>query len=194
MTNAQTVSTISIASEGVIGLDFGFNFNTIVNTNNTGQGSLSQFITNSNALAETGMDIVANSIFDPMAGVDVSIFMIPPTSDPLGRTADSNYSSGYFDILQSSGNQLPIITDNDTRIDGRTQTAYSGNTNTGTVGSGGTAVGVSGTLLPNYDLPEIQVHRNSGDVFRIQGSGTIIRNLSVFAGNYEARQIPSTFN
>ena len=191
LTGAQSVATVSIANEGAVGVDFGFNFNTIVNTNDDGQGSLEQFIINSNALAETGMDIEANSIFDPISGVDVSVFMIPTTSDPLGRTADSNYSSGYFDINIPNGNPLTAITDNDTRIDGRTQTAYSGNTNTGTVGSGGTAVGTSGTLLPNYDRPEIQVHRDGGDVFKNQGGGTIIRNLSVFAGNNAGIRIDS---
>ena len=32
------------------GVDFGWNFDTIVNTNNTGQGCLRQFITNANTL------------------------------------------------------------------------------------------------------------------------------------------------
>ena len=36
------------------GLDFGFNFDTIVNANDTGQGSLRQFIINSNALTNAG--------------------------------------------------------------------------------------------------------------------------------------------
>ncbi|NHF61597.1 sodium:calcium exchanger [Flavobacteriaceae bacterium TP-CH-4] len=180
---AQTASNIVIAGGGIGNIDFGFNFNTIVNTNEDGQGSLEQFIVNANALTETGMDIEANSIFDPIGGVDVSVFMIPPTGDPLGRTADSNYSGGYFDVFIPNVNPLTPITDNNTQIDGRTQTAYSGDTNPGTVGSGGTAVGTSGTLLPNYERPEIQVHRNAGDVFRSQGNNTVIRNLSVYANN-----------
>ncbi|MGB5553698.1 MAG: right-handed parallel beta-helix repeat-containing protein, partial [Flavobacteriaceae bacterium] len=189
LANAQSVSTVTLAGNGVVGIDFGFNFNTIVNTNDVGQGSLGQFITNSNALAETGMDIEANSIFDPIAGVDVSIFMIPPTGDPLGRTADSNFSSGYFDINIPNGNSLPAITDSDTRIDGRTQTSYSGNTNLGTVGSGGASVGVSALTLPNYDRPEIQVHRNTGNVFRLQGNNSVIRNIAVYANNNSGIQV-----
>lgn len=185
LTNAQTISTITITSEGVVDLDFGFNFNTIVNTNETGQGSLDQFIVNSNALDETGLDIDTNSIFDPAAGDDTSIFMIPPTGDVLGRTADSQYSSGYFNILTTSAGPLTTITDSNTVIDGRTQTAYSGDTNTGTIGSGGTTVGTSGNILPNYDLPEIQIQRdNTGDALIVEGSGTVIRNVSVFANNF----------
>ncbi|WP_149277476.1 Calx-beta domain-containing protein [Pareuzebyella sediminis] len=182
LSGAQTVSEINIWGGGIGNIDFGFNFNTIVNTNDSGQGSLEQFIINSNALAETGMDQEANSIFDPASGTDVSIFMIPPTSDPLGRTADVNYSGGVFNIDQS-GNQLPDITDNDTRIDGRTQTAYSGDTNTGTIGAGGSPVGTFATVLPDYEQPEIQVHATNQDVFTVEATGTHIRNLSIYTLN-----------
>ena len=181
LTNAQTVSTVTITADGVAGFDFGFNFNTIVNSNEDGQGSLEQFIINSNNLDETGLDIEANAIFNPAAGEDTSIFMIPPTGDALGRTADANYASGYFDITISNGNPLSTITDDNTKIDGRTQTAYSGDSNSGTVGSGGTAVGTSATSLPNYDLPEIQLFKDSGDVLVNQGSSVHIRNIAVFA-------------
>ncbi|MFK7813151.1 MAG: beta strand repeat-containing protein [Maribacter sp.] len=186
LTGAQSVSSMTIANEGVAGMDFGFNFNTIVNTNEDGQGSLEQFIVNSNALDASSLDIVANSIFNPAAGEDTSIFMIPPTSDAMGRTADVNFASGYFDILISSGNPLSPITGSTTVIDGRTQTSYSGDTNAGTIGSGGTAIGTSGTLLPSFELPEIQVHRDQGDVLQIQGDNDVIRNLAVYASNRTA--------
>ncbi|WP_245224963.1 Calx-beta domain-containing protein [Pseudozobellia sp. WGM2] len=179
-----SLSEVSIASSGVANIDFGFNFNTIVNTNEFGQGTLEQFILNSNTLGETGLDIEANSIFDPAPGEDVSIFMIPPSGDSLGRTADANYNaSGYFDIAIDNSNTLTNITGTNTIIDGRTQTAYSGNTNTGTVGAGGSSVGISNTTLPNYERPEIQVHRNEGDLIDLNGNNVTIRNLSVYANN-----------
>ncbi|WP_299895819.1 Calx-beta domain-containing protein [uncultured Aquimarina sp.] len=180
---AQTVSGITINNEGAVDVDFGFNFNTIVNTNATGQGSLGQFVVNANNLDETGLDIETNSIFDPAAGEDVSIFMIPPTGDPLGRTADANFATGFFDINLPNANPLDIITDDSTHIDGRTQTAYSGDTNAGTVGSGGTNVGISATALPNYNLPEIQIRRDGGEIIRLQASNLVIRNLSIYGGN-----------
>ncbi len=189
VTNAQTVSTVTITSEGVVGLDFGFNFNTIVNTNATGQGSLNQFIVNSNNLGETGMDIVANALFDPATGEDTSIFMIPPTGDSLGRTADLNYASGYFDIFLPNGSPLNAITGANTKIDGRTQTAYSGDTNAGTIGAGGSLVGTSSNVLPNYDRPEIQLHRNNGDILVVEGNSTRIRNLALYASNNSAVQL-----
>lgn len=180
LAGAQTVSTFTILNEGISGMDFGYNFNTIVNTNKDGQGSLEQFVINSNTLDESGLNIEANAIFDPAAGQDVSIFMIPPTGDALGRNADGNYASGVFDI---ETDPLTTITGDNTHIDGRTQTAYSGNTNTGAVGAGGTTVGIGATTLPNYDLPEIQVHDKNGDTFIVAGNATVIRNLAIYANN-----------
>mgnify|MGYP003670816462 CR=1 FL=1 len=187
--NAQSVSEVSVAGDGVVGIDFGFNFNAIVNTNESGQGSLEQFIVNSNNLNETGLDIEANSIFDPAAGEDTSIFVIPSNADPLGRTVDTNFTGSYFDILISNSQQLSVVTGENTNIDARTQTAFTGDTNSGNVGGGGSFVGTSANSLPLYERPEIQVHRNNGDVIRIQGNNTVIRNLSVFAGNNAGIQI-----
>ncbi|TKD55272.1 S-layer family protein [Flavobacterium sp. ASW18X] len=188
---AQSVSTVILASNGIVGIDFGFNFNTIVNTNESGQGSYEQFIINSNNLGQISLDIEPNSIFDPQAGEDVSIFMIPTSGDLLGRTADPNYTNGYFDIFYNNTYTPSQITDNNTIVDGRTQTAYSGDTNVGTVGAGGTTVGVTGLVLPNYNLPEIQIHRNAGNVIKVAANAIQIRNLSVFANNNAAIRINS---
>ncbi|MEP1018856.1 right-handed parallel beta-helix repeat-containing protein, partial [Maribacter dokdonensis] len=182
--DSQSLSMVSIESSGVANIDFGYNFNTIVNTNEFGQGSLEQFILNSNTLGEVGLDIEANAIFDPAAEEDVSIFMIPPTGDSFGRTADVNYNAaGYFDILLDNSNTFSVITGTNTIIDGRTQTAYSGDSNAGTVGSGGAGVGIANTALPNYTRPEIQIHRNGGDVLRLNGSNVTIRDISLYANN-----------
>ena len=182
--DSQSLSMVSIESSGVANIDFGYNFNTIVNTNEFGQGSLEQFILNSNTLGEVGLDIEANAIFDPAAEEDVSIFMIPPTGDSFGRSADVNYNAaGYFDILLDNSNTFSVITGTNTIIDGRTQTAYSGDSNAGTVGSGGAGVGIANTALPNYTRPEIQIHRNGGDVLRLNGSNVTIRDISLYANN-----------
>ena len=191
LTGAQSASAVTIAGNGVVGLDFGFNFNTIVNTNEDGQGSLEQFIVNTNNLDETGLDIESNSIFDPAAGEDTSIFMIPNSTDPLGRTADTNFGGNFADISISNGSPLTNITSDNTIIDGRTQRAYSGDTNSGTLGSGGTTVGISSNILPTYTLPEIQVHRDNGDVFVVEGSNTVIRNVAVYASSNAGIRIDS---
>ncbi len=175
---SQTVSTVTITDEGAVDLDFGFNFNTIVNTNQNGQGSLEQFIVNANNLDETGLDIEAHpndASLDPAAGEDTSIFMIPASS--LTGTSPNQ----YFDIAITGSNTLSPITSDNTVIDGRTQTAFTTDTNTGTVGSGGTTVGTSANVLPNYNLPEIQVHQDDGNVFIIQTNNIVIRNISVYS-------------
>lgn len=190
LNNAQSVSTVTVASNGVTDIDFGFNFNTIVNTNVDGQGSLEQFIVNSNNIDEVILDVESNGIFDPAAGEDISIFMIPPTADPLGRTADANYNAaGYFDIFLDNSNPLSDVTGNTTIIDGRTQRAYSGNTNAGAYGSGGTGVGVANITLPTYDGPEIQIHRNNGDVINLDGTNVELRYTSVYANNNAAVKV-----
>ncbi|NER09186.1 Carboxypeptidase regulatory-like domain-containing protein [Muriicola jejuensis] len=186
LNNAQSISSFTILNEGIAGMDFGFNFNTIVNTNEEGQGSLEQFIVNSNALGETGLDIEANALFDPGAGDDTSVFMIPPAGDALGRPADGNYNGNYFEIDIPNPVTLTSITGDNTHIDGRTQTAYSGNTNTGTVGAGGSPVGISATNLPSFDLPEIQLYKGSGNVLTTQGTAAVIRNMAIYANNNTA--------
>ncbi|NER18461.1 Calx-beta domain-containing protein, partial [Spongiivirga citrea] len=182
ITGAQSVTEVTITNEGLVGVDFGFNFNTIVNTNDSGQGSLSQFIINANTLGNTGLDVVSNSIFDPAAGDDVSVFMIPPASDPFGRTADTGFTSGVFIIDQST--QLPDIIDADTHIDARTQTAYSTNLNAGTITAGDT-VGTSGTILPDYEQPEVAVvgSGSSGTVLRVLSDNSVIRNMAIASSN-----------
>jgi hypothetical protein len=44
-TNApQSITSVVLGTNSVTGLDFGFNFNTVVNVNDSGQGSLRQFL------------------------------------------------------------------------------------------------------------------------------------------------------
>jgi hypothetical protein len=107
----QSLQAVNIAGVDISGADFGFNFDTIVNTNDNGQGSLRQFIKNSNLLANTGLDQAANSLFDPQAGHETSIFMIPST--------DSNMSSGVATITITS--HLDSISASDTHLNGYTQ-------------------------------------------------------------------------
>ncbi|NVK21043.1 MAG: carboxypeptidase regulatory-like domain-containing protein [Kangiellaceae bacterium] len=164
----QSISPVSVTNNAKSGIDFGFNFDTIVNTNSSGQGSLAQFIVNSNALGNTGLDQDANSIFDPAAGDETSIFMIPSAA----------LTSGVANISLSA--QMDAITDTDTHVDGRTQTANIGDTNTGTV-AGSVQAGITATTINPFEQPEIQIDGNAtGEIFRAQANGTTIRNLALF--------------
>ncbi len=135
-----------------VNVNFGFNFDTIVNVNDSGQGSLRQYILNSNALDNTGLAIVGQT-----AGRDVSVFMI---SDGL---AHAGLRAGLANLLSGAGvavitpvTALPAITAADTSVDGTTQTVNVGNTNAVVLGTGGT-VGVDNLALSNVAGPEVEI-------------------------------------
>jgi parallel beta-helix repeat protein len=115
--NAEHVARVNVAGANVSGVDSGFSFNTIVNTrdgdddgvnNRTVQGSLRQFIQNANAISGAN----SNEFRIPAA-------QLQPTIDGGGGTV----------MLIQPTSALPTITDANTIIDGSTQTAYTGDTN-----------------------------------------------------------------
>jgi len=94
---------VNVGGAGVAGVDFGFAYNLIVNTADTGQGSLRQFLLNAAAIA----------------GPNAGQFSIP-TTDPGFNTPYAN----AFTILP--GSALPALTDGGTSVDGATQEANRG--------------------------------------------------------------------
>jgi trimeric autotransporter adhesin len=162
---AQSIANVTVTGQGMTGIDFGYNFDTIVNTNDAGQGSLRQFVANANLLSNTSLnqDESANSVASTVtknAGIEHSIFMIPNASDPLSRLADSNYTSASsldggsgstFKINLTTGGL--IVIDPGTAIDGRTQTALTGDTNAASSGSStGPEVVITGNAILSLDL------------------------------------------
>ncbi|MEZ5596734.1 MAG: LamG-like jellyroll fold domain-containing protein [Pseudomonadales bacterium] len=165
----QSVTTVAVSNADIAGLDFGFNFDTIVNTNDAGQGSLRQFVLNSNLLANTNLAQAGQT-----AGEEVSIFMISDGQAHAGLNAGyDNLLTGTIGVdaravisLQSS---LPTINVAGTVIDGSTQTANVGNTNPGTLGANaGSAmtvgVGADGlegtgdeTAFNPFSRPEVEI-------------------------------------
>jgi len=119
-TTPQSITIVKLTDKNIGGINFVFNFSTIVNTNSEGQGSLRQFIINSNTLSNTGLAQAGHT-----ASVENSIFMIPSSSDPLSRPADPNFTGTTFDIKPTS--ELPPITDK-VILDGFIQTELSGDT------------------------------------------------------------------
>ena len=125
---AQSVTEIVVSGANVTTVNFGFNFDTIVNDNDASQGSLRQFMLNSNELdnvnldqedAPSGVTAVTKS-----AGDEHSIFMI--LVGELVATIDGG--GGTVMLIQPTVFIDPI-TDNNTAVDGSTQTAYTGDTN-----------------------------------------------------------------
>ncbi len=167
-TTPQSITSVQLTSGGagtvVNGINFGFNFDTIVNVANTGQGSLRQFVVNANALGGEG----ALAQVGLTAGRESSIFMIP------NGVAQPGLHATYANQLTVGGanggaaritlaTALPAITGPSTILDGRTQTtnvratAGGAETNPGQIGSGGT-VGTSSTSLPFFERPEVVIN------------------------------------
>jgi SdrD B-like domain/Right handed beta helix region len=200
----QSLTPVKIATTDVGGIDFGYNFDTIVNTSNNGQGSLAQFILNSNALPNSTLDQVSNGIFDPPAGREVSIFMIPNQSAHPGLRAGlvNQLTNGVAVISPTT--LLPIITDNSTSIDGRTQTAHIGDLNVGSagyVGKVGTGNdGVAGTTddltIAAVNLPEVQITgvRSLSYGIGIDAQQTIVQGIAIYGfGNDYVTQADIAF-
>ncbi|HEV2960388.1 MAG TPA: SdrD B-like domain-containing protein [Candidatus Angelobacter sp.] len=173
----QSIDSITLGTSSVTGIDFGFNFDTIVNIANSGQGSLRQFITNSNTLTNAGLAQVGQT-----AGAEASIFMISNgTAVPGLRAGLTNQlTGGVAQIVVTS--QLPAITDANTAIDGTLQTTNVGATNPGSSGTGGT-VGVGALSLSTVNKPEVQLSAAQGTIglgLQIQANSTTVRGLAIY--------------
>jgi trimeric autotransporter adhesin len=174
----QSITTVKVINSSVAGINFGYNFDTIVNTKNSGQGSLSQFITNSNALGgESSLP----------GGYETSIFMIP------NGTANPGHNSNYVNQLTTSGvaiiqlsSDLPFITGDRTKLDGSTQSANVKNgvteTNPGQISANGTA-GILGTALASFKHPEVEIRGAApslSEFYALTASGSFneIKNIA----------------
>ncbi len=183
---AQSITNVNVlGTSDISGVDFGFNFDTIVNKNATGQGSLNQFIINSNVLDNAPLNQVGQT-----AGQEVSIFMIP------NGVANAGQNTSYANQLNSYGaaqinlgtTPLANVTGVNTSIDGRTQTRNvrfsvgGSETNSGQSGTGG-FVGVSQTYISKFDNPEIEILSNNirGLTTTTTATGFVVRNIA-FSG------------
>ncbi len=182
---AESITPVTVGSSAVSGIDFGYNFDTIVNTNDSGQGSLRQFVTNSNTLTNTGLAQVGQTV-----GKEVSIFMVPSGAATPGIQASvaSQLTGGVavIDIIT----ELPQITDANTSIDGTTQTTNVGDNNTGQFGTGGT-VGVDNISLAKVNKPEVELSDGGLGLskgLQVLANDTTIRGMSVWGFGKDTSQ------
>ena len=154
-TTAQSVTPVTLGAADLNGVDFGFNWDTITNTNDTGAGSLRQFILNANALGNAGL--AQNGL---TAGIETSIFMVSDGQAHAGlRAGLPSLLTGNVVVIAPAA-ALSAFTDASTRLDGGTQTTNVRDANTVTLGNGGT-VGVDALALPTLSGPEVEL-RGSG--------------------------------
>ncbi|HLK97122.1 MAG TPA: right-handed parallel beta-helix repeat-containing protein, partial [Hymenobacter sp.] len=205
-TVAQNIAQVTISASGTSGVDFGFNFSTIVNANLDGQGSLRQFLANANALGGEASLVqsgtrrsVTGAVQALPAGKETSIFMVPNggttaagTVRPGFRPFDGTAAGGPASGLNAAGVVAIVspltfatITSADLYLDGTTQTANIGNTNNVTLGVGGT-VGVQDSVLLQLNGPEVQLRGGrSGFGFSFTGSAAnaAVRGFAIYGFN-----------
>lgn len=160
----QSLSSVNLTAANVTGVDFGFNFDTIVNTNNAGQGSLRQFVLNSNILNNTNLNQVGQ-----VAGKEASIFMIP-------ETALTN------DVAVINLTSSVTVTDSNTTLTGLTQTTNIADKNTGALGTGDN-VGVDGLALSKVNAPEVEIILASGTTLQVNGTQFTLQGVALRGGN-----------
>ena len=180
-TTAQSITSVAKGTANITGIDFGFNFDTIVSIRDSSQGSLRQFIVNANALGGEG----SLSQTGQTSGQETSIFMIP------NGAANPGQNTGYANQLATSGanagtavitlaSVLPTISGANTGLDATTQTTNVGDTNPGTVGTGGTVGTMAQTLQP-FNRPEVVISAAATQL-TASGATVIIKGLAVANG------------
>ena len=159
---AQTVAQIVVADTTTDreGFDFGFNFDLIVNTNDAGQGSLRQFILNSNALTNANLDQVGLT-----PGKETSLFQIPT----------ARLTSGQMVIAPAT--PLPAISDADTTLSGLRQTAFSGDTAPADTSNNSGATTGPEVVLDLGTIPSGAANKGPG--LWVTGARTIVEGLGI---------------
>ncbi len=187
----------------VEGVDFGFNFDVIVNTRDATdcspsgsgntfypcQGSLRQFIVNANALGgegsieQDGSRQVDGTTSRLPQGFETSIFMIPDGTTNPGQSGYANQLTGGVAEITLAG-PLPPLTGARTRLDASTQTINVGNTNGGSIGTGGT-VGVDNIPLPTIARSEVQLNCAAAGPIVLSGSEQTLLGFALRQGYIE---------
>jgi len=138
---AQSFAPVTVGSANITGIDFGFNFDTVVNTNDSGQGSLRQAITNANTLG--GDASLAQS--GRTAARENLVFMISSGVGSDGLRSANNYfttSAGSYNVATIAlASPLPAIT-SALLLDAQTQPGWS-------IWNGLPLIELSGAGLPN---------------------------------------------
>jgi uncharacterized repeat protein (TIGR01451 family) len=209
-TAGATIGTIAESQQAIVlsgttgstGRDFGYNFDVVTNTNDAGQGSLRQFLTNANTLGnEAGLAQSgsrkdgANATVALPAGKETSIFMVPGTTAVPGLRAGltSGLTNGVALITTTSVLTLTGANATNTVIDGGTQTfnlgTAAGNTAPGTVtGTTTTTVGADGLTVTALNVPEVEISGNSVvNVLDVEATNATVRGLAMHGGSGNIR-------
>ena len=184
----QTPQSLTSVQPGTSGVDFGFNFDVVVNTNNAGQGSLRQFITNANALGNEGQlrqegfySDAVNLATGSMAAGRAGVALPPGTESSIFLIPAARLTNGVAVITPTTA--LPQLTGPSTALNGATQTFNIGNSNDVLLGTGGTVgTGSASTTLSQLNGPEVQLTGSSAVPIglNIAGVGSRVQGLAVY--------------
>ncbi|MDH3589369.1 MAG: hypothetical protein OEQ74_08190, partial [Gammaproteobacteria bacterium] len=169
----DTWTPLTISGANVTGVDFGLTYQLVTNVNDSGQGSLRQYLLNVNGI-NAALSLLRN----------VQFHMQVPANESDGPDT-------WWRIQLLS--QLPPI-NRTTRVDATTQTVNGGDTNTGefvhptfglakAVGTGPDGIEGSGdeTNLPSYPRPEIEIDGNDqGTIFDVRALNTRIIGFAMY--------------
>jgi hypothetical protein len=199
----QSLTAVNVAGSNVTGVDFGFCYDVVVNTNDAGQGSLRQFILNSNALGGEANLAQAGFTWNSLDSVNAAIPLPAMKETSIFMIADGNahpgLRAGLANLLSADGVAIitPLVTQFNitganalnTNLDGGTQTANVGNNNNIMLGTGGT-VGIGSDGVPGTGDEMKLCKINGSEIELITNSlpaGT--NGLSIFADSVTARNL-----
>jgi hypothetical protein len=152
----------------VVGVDFGYNFDLVVNPNASGAGSLRQFLINANGLANAGL---FQSGFAP--GTEHALFMISNGTGAPGLRASLNYFTGGVARIALTA-ALPKITES-LVLDAQRQPGW---ISSPVVAVDGTAAGAGSNgieiLAPGCEVRGFALGGFGGSGVVISGAGGIV--------------------
>ena len=162
----QSIATVTPA-DNMSGVDFGYNFDTVVSVRDSGQGSLRQALTNGNALSNSGLAQSGKT-----AGVENVLFMLPTGSTYAG--SNSGYASAFISGIATVAlaSALPAISSTLT-LDATGQSGWSSAPilELNGAGAGASAYGLDVTAA-NCTVRGIIVNRCTLAGIRFSGSAT----------------------
>ncbi len=180
---AQSIAPVTVGAN-VSGVDFGFSFDPIVNSNDSGQGSLRQLILNANALGNAGLSQAGRT-----AGIEHGVFMLADgTARPgLSGSYASQFSSGVATISPLAV-QLDAVAD-PLVLDATLQPGYGGSPivelNGSAAGSGAEGLTISaggstvrGLAIGNFNGNGIFVDTAGGNTIQACYLGTDASGLA----------------
>lgn len=169
---AQSVTIANVTRADIANIDFGYTFDAIVNTNDSGQGSLRQWIANANALGDAGLAQAGRP-----AGIENALFMLADGTARPGLNAGyaTQFANGIATIKPLSA--LPAISQ-PAVLDAQTQPGWSSTPlielNGAGAASNGLALAAGGSTVRG-----LVINRFGGWGMRLSGAGN-----NVVAGNY----------